>query len=167
MRNPDTAHQRDYYRQWISCVSEIPDFETFQSFRHENLLGTGARTVRGWGKDIRQLARSTRSDWTEILWGQAMVLSPCMHYNNYTFNWGEKVDSAHSLHLSYIPVLYIPRILICVQTRTTPACHGQHWQKRKREREGERESVDLCGNQSGSRCCPSFHRKKKKETPAC
>lgn len=56
----DTAHQRDYFRLWISCVSEIPDFETFQSFRHENLLGTGARTVRGW-KDIRQLA-STCSD---------------------------------------------------------------------------------------------------------
>lgn len=48
------------FRLWISCVSEIPDFETFQSFRHENLLGTGARTVRGW-KDIRQLA-STCSD---------------------------------------------------------------------------------------------------------
>lgn len=60
MPYPDTAHQRDCYRQWNLSVSEIPDFETFQSFWHENLLGTGARTVRGW-KDIRKLA-STRSD---------------------------------------------------------------------------------------------------------
>lgn len=60
MRYPDTAHQRDCYRLWISCVSEIPDFETFQSFRHKNLLGPGAHTVRGW-REIRQLA-NTRSD---------------------------------------------------------------------------------------------------------
>lgn len=52
---------------------------------------------------------------------KAMVLSLCTHYNNYTFNWAEEGDSTHSLHLSYIPVLYIPCILNCVQTRTTPA----------------------------------------------
>ena len=57
IRYPDTAHQRNYYRQCISCVSAIPDFETFQSFRRENPLCTGARAVSGW-RDFRQLASS-------------------------------------------------------------------------------------------------------------
>lgn len=74
LRYPDAAHQRDCYRRWISCVSEIPDFETFRSFLHEKLLR-------------QRSACSPKSDWTEILWGK--------QYNIYIFKW-EKREIPHN-----------------------------------------------------------------------
>lgn len=68
-----------------------------------------------------------------------MILSLRTRYDNYIFNWGETGDSEHPLHLSYIPVLYIPRILNCVQTRTTPA-RGRQQQQQSR---GEERAADL------------------------
>lgn len=70
-----------------------------------------------------------------------MVPSPCTRYNNYIFNWAEKGDSAHSLHLSYIPVSYIPRILNRVQTRTKPRTAPATEEEEEEERERERERV--------------------------
>lgn len=60
-----------------------------------------------------------------------MVPSLCTHYN-YSFNWGEKGDPAHALHLSYIPVLYIPAS--STASRRALHRHRQHQQRRGRER---------------------------------
>ena len=133
------------YLRWISCLSEIPDFETFQSFRHEKLLGTGTRTVRGW-KQIRKL-QALSSDWAQIL-RERQVPSLCMHYN-YTFNWGVKGDSAH---LSYIPVLYIP-------ASSTVSRREIHRHATASSSSSER----ICGDHCVcSQCCPTGPAGKKK-----
>lgn len=54
---PDTAHQRD---RGFHASAKYLTLRHFSHFGMKKLLGTGARTVRGW-REIRQLA-STRSD---------------------------------------------------------------------------------------------------------
>lgn len=90
-----------------------------------------------------------------------MVPSPCTRYNNYIFNWAEKGDSAHSLHLSYIPVSYIPRILNRVQTRTKPRTAPATEEEEEEERGREGESADLCGDHRASVVHRSRGEKKK------
>lgn len=82
-----------------------------------------------------------------------MVPSRCTHLN-YSFNWGEKGDPAHALRLSYIPVLYIPRILNCVQTRTTPARPAPAAVEKRAHT-----YVQIAVSESQR--CPSFQGKKK------
>lgn len=131
-----TQHIKTRKEKGFHASAKYLTLRHFSHFAMKTFSGTGTRAVRGW-KDIHQLA-STRSDWAEILCGKEWSRACARITTNYIFNWGEKGDSAHSLHLSYIPVLYIPRILNCVQTRTTPACHHQHQHQQRRR--------DLCAN---------------------
>lgn len=77
-RYPDTAHQNKK-RKGISCVSEIPDFETFQSFRHENLLGhrnACSPRLERYPPARKHSLRLSR----DPMW-KGMVPSLCTHYN--------------------------------------------------------------------------------------